>query len=91
MSAWYVFSSLGFYPVAGSDVYQIGAPLFKKASLRLGENQLEIQTENYSPKNKYVQKVWLNGQLLNRWWFKHDEIVNGGTLLFEMGANPPSK
>ena len=88
LSAWYVFSSLGFYPVAGSDVYQIGVPLFEKSTLFLGENQLEIQTKNYSPKNKYVQKVWLNGQLLNRWWFKHNEIVNGGTLLFEMGENP---
>ncbi len=91
LSAWYVFSSLGFYPVAGSDIYQIGAPLFEKATIQLGENQLEIQTKNYSPKNKYVQKVWLNGKPLDCWWFKHNEIVNGGTLLFEMSENPATK
>jgi predicted alpha-1,2-mannosidase len=90
LSAWYVFSSLGFYPVAGSDVYQIGAPLFEKATIQLGENQLQLQTKNFSPENIYVQKVWLNGVLLNRWWLKHEEIVNGGTLLFEMKNNPVS-
>ncbi len=91
LSAWYVFSSLGFYPVAGSDVYQIGSPLFEKATIKLGENQLEIQTKNFSPKNKYVKKVWLNGVELDRWWFKHEEIVNGGTLLFEMTENSTVK
>ena len=43
------------------------------------------QFKIFSPHNKYVKKVWLNGVLLGRWWFKHNEIVNGGTLLFEMG------
>jgi putative alpha-1,2-mannosidase len=91
LSAWYVFSSLGFYPVAGSDVYQIGAPLFEKATIKVGENDLKIEAKNYSPGNKYVQKVWLNGQLLDRWWFKHAEIVEGGILLFEMSENPNLK
>jgi predicted alpha-1,2-mannosidase len=91
LSAWYVFSSLGFYPVAGSDIYLIGAPLFEKATIQLGENQLKIQTKNYSPKNKYAHKIWLNGKPLDRWWFKHNEIALGGTLLFEMGENPPTK
>jgi len=85
LSAWYIFSSLGFYPVAGSDVYQIGAPLFKKAEMKIGDKTLTITADNFSPENQYVQKVWLNGKLLNRWWFKHDEIANGGTLRFEMG------
>lgn len=88
LSAWYVFSSLGLYPVAGSDVYQIGAPLFEKATIQLGENQLQLQTKNFSPENIYVQKVWLNGVLLNRWLLKHDEIANGGTLLFGMSDDP---
>jgi len=91
LSAWYIFSSLGFYPVAGSDIYQIGAPLFEKATIKLVENQLEIKTKNFSPKNKYVAKVWLNGIELDRWWFKHEEIVNGGTLLFEMAENSTVK
>ena len=88
LSSWYVFSSLGFYPVAGSDVYQIGAPLFEKMEINLGENQLIIIADNYSPNNKYVNKVWLNGELLNRSWFKHSEIVNGGELRFEMSNKP---
>ncbi len=91
LSAWYVFSSLGFYPVAGSDVYQIGVPLFEKATIKLGENELKIVTKNFSSKNKYVQKVWLNGKPLNRWWFKHEEIARGGILIFEMTENPSLK
>ncbi|NOR74554.1 MAG: hypothetical protein GQ525_05295 [Draconibacterium sp.] len=88
LSSWYVFSSLGFYPVAGSDIYQIGAPLFQNAEIKLGEKKLVISTDNYSPKNKYVHKVWLNGELLNRTWFKHSEIANGGELRFEMSGVP---
>jgi predicted alpha-1,2-mannosidase len=90
LSAWYIFSSLGFYPVAGSDVYQIGAPLFERATIKLGENELKIEAKNFAPENKFVQKVWLNGVLLDRWWLKHDEIMNGGTILFEMVKNPVS-
>lgn len=88
LSAWYVFSSLGFYPVAGSDIYQIGAPIFQNSELRLGEKKFQIITENYSPENKYVQKIWLNGELLNRYWLNHSEIISGGTLRFEMGPEP---
>jgi predicted alpha-1,2-mannosidase len=86
LSAWYVLSALGFYPVAGSDVYQIGAPLFEKAEIQMGDKRLTIVANHYSPENKYVQSVQLNGQQLDRWWFKHDEIAEGGTLVFEMSA-----
>ena len=85
LSAWYIFSALGFYPVAGSDKYQIGTPLFKKAEVKVGDNQLTIVANNYSPENIYVQKVWLNDSLLDRTWFEHAEIKNGGVLMFEMG------
>jgi putative alpha-1,2-mannosidase len=91
LSAWYVFSSLGFYPVAGSDVYQIGSPLFKDATLKFGEKELKIETKNYAPENKFVQKVWLNGQMLDRWWLKHSEISEGGILVFEMSEKPQTK
>jgi len=90
LSSWYVFSALGFYPVAGSDVYQIGAPLFKKAELKIGDKLLTIIADNYSPKNKYVRIVWLNGVLLDRFWFKHAEIALGGELRFEMSSKPNS-
>jgi len=84
LSAWYVFSSLGFYPIAGSDIYQLGAPLFKNVEIDLGGKTLSIIAENYSPSNMYVSQVFLNGTLLNRRWIKHSEIVNGGTIRFIM-------
>ena len=88
LSAWYIFSSLGFYPVAGSDIYQIGAPLFRKAEIKAGDNVLTIVAENYAPGNKYVRKVWLNDIPLDRFWFKHSEITDGGILRFEMSDTP---
>lgn len=90
LSAWYVFSALGFYPVAGSDVYQIGTPLFEKAEIKMGENVLTLVTDNYAPRNKYISKIWLNEVPLNRFWLKHSEITAGGTLRFEMSDQPVS-
>lgn len=88
LSSWYIFSSLGFYPIAGSDIYQIGAPLFRRAEVKMGENSLLIETTNYAPENLYVQKIWLNDTLLNRHWIRHEEIAGGGVLRFEMAATP---
>jgi len=88
LSAWYVFSALGFYPVAGSDVYQIGTPLFKKAEIKMGEKTLTIVADNYAPGNKYISKIWLNEEPLDRFWFRHSEIASGGTLRFEMSDKP---
>jgi len=86
LSAWYIFSSLGFYPMAGSDLYQLGAPLFREAEVKVGENILRIETENYAPENRYVKKIWLNDTILHRSWIRHSEIANGGVLRFEMEA-----
>jgi predicted alpha-1,2-mannosidase len=88
LSAWYIFSALGFYPVAGSDIYQIGAPLFEKAEMMIGDKTLTIIADNYSPENIYVKKVTLNGNILDRWWFRHSEIAQGGVLRFEMSKDP---
>ncbi len=90
MSAWYLFSSLGFYPFCpGTDKYELGAPLFKSASISLpGGKLLEIDAPNLSPKNIYVKRVVLNGKTLNRHWITHEEIMQGGTLLFETTARP---
>jgi predicted alpha-1,2-mannosidase len=88
LSAWYIFSSLGFYPVAGSDIYQIGAPLFRKAEIRTGDKLFTIIADNYAPRNKYVRRIWLNDVPLKRYWLKHSEIINGGTLRFEMSDSP---
>lgn len=88
LSAWYVFSALGFYPIAGTDIYQIGSPLFKKAELNVGNNLLTIIAENHSTENIFVQKVWLNDSLLDRTWFKHSEITEGAVIRFEMNDKP---
>lgn len=88
LSAWYIFSSLGFYPIAGSDIYQLGSPLFKSAKIKLGENQLTIIADNYSPSNIYMKQVFLNNELLKRTWIKHSEISDGGTLRFVMSESP---
>ncbi|MCK0189773.1 GH92 family glycosyl hydrolase [Arenibacter sp. F20364] len=91
LSAWYIFSSLGFYPIAGTDIYQLGAPLFKSATLNIGEDQLVIKTENYAPEHIYVKKILLNNRSLNRTWIQHKEIANGGEIIFIMAKEPQEK
>jgi len=88
LSAWYVFSSLGLYPVAGSDRYELGAPLFEKAEVNLGKEQLTIVAENFRPEHAFVEKVWLNDTPLDRTWITHREIQHGGTLRFKMSPVP---
>ncbi|OKL40335.1 GH92 family glycosyl hydrolase [Pontibacter flavimaris] len=93
MSAWYLFSALGFYPVApGSEQYAIGSPAVKEASIHLENGKtFTIRTKNQSDKNVYVQKMELNGKPLNRSYLTHTELVNGGELTFYMGARPNKK
>ncbi|MCK5822110.1 MAG: glycoside hydrolase family 92 protein, partial [Bacteroidales bacterium] len=88
LSAWYIFSSMGFYPIAGSDIYQLGAPLFKTAEVNINGKILMIQAENYAPENIYVDNIWLNDTVLNRSWIRHSEIAEGGVLRFQMAAKP---
>lgn len=86
MSAWYIFTTLGFYPVApGSGQYSLGSPAIDNAVLQLENgNTLEIQAVNQSDKNVYVKKVLLNDKPLNRLYITYDEIMNGGKLVFYM-------
>lgn len=87
MSAWYVMSSLGFYPVCpGSNQYVIGYPLFKKAVVRL-ENGKEITILKDSEK-PYIQSVKLNNKPLTRSYITYEEISNGATIEFVMGDAP---
>jgi predicted alpha-1,2-mannosidase len=90
MSAWYIFSALGFYPVCpGSDQYALGSPLVKEASIRLENGKsFSVKTVNQSEGNVYVKKVELNGSLLNRLFIHHNEIMNGGELTFYMSESP---
>ncbi|MCC6145111.1 MAG: glycoside hydrolase family 92 protein, partial [Candidatus Hydrogenedentes bacterium] len=90
LSAWYVFSALGFYPIAGTTRYEIGSPLFESAELRMGGKTLRIVAENYAPEHPYVQQVTINGTALDTWWFDHSQIAGGGELHFVMSATPPA-
>lgn len=91
-SAWYVFSSLGFYPVCpGSGEYVIGSPLFDKATLKLENgNTLILEAHNNSDINKYIDEISLNGELIDRNYFTHSELMKGGVIQFKM-SNMPNK
>ncbi|MBT3871385.1 MAG: glycoside hydrolase family 92 protein [Flavobacteriaceae bacterium] len=90
MSAWYVLSSLGFYPVTpGANQYIIGSPLFEKATLNLeNKKQFTIQAENISDSAIYIEKAFLNDIELNRTFITHNEIIAGGILKFYMTDAP---
>lgn len=90
MSAWYIFSSLGFYPFNPADQnYVIGSPLFDEAVINLGnEKSFTIKAKNLSDKNIYIQSATLNGKELTKSFITHKEIINGGTLEFIMGDKP---
>ena len=90
MSSWYIFSALGFYPVNPSDgMYFFGRPIFDKAVLKLPENKkFEIYVNNNSLQSKYIQSVELNGQPYSKLYISHKDIIDGGTLVFNMGEQP---
>jgi len=89
-SAWYVFSSMGFYPVCpGTDEYVLGSPLFNKITLTLENgNEFVIDATNNSKENVYVNDVVLNGESYNKNFLKHATIQNGGELVFDMASQP---
>jgi len=90
MSAFVVFSSMGFYPVTpGLPIYTIGSPVFSRVTINLQNGkQFTMIANNCSVVNKYIQSAKMNGQVLNTPWFTHEQLVNGGTLELEMGPKP---
>lgn len=90
MSAWYLFSVMGFYPVTpGSNEFVIGAPQYPSIDVRLGNgNVLFIKAENLSEENKYVQAVYLNGEKLMKPFLNYFDLMEGGELRFVMGNQP---
>jgi predicted alpha-1,2-mannosidase len=90
MSAWYVFSAMGFYPVNPAELkYQFGSPLVQEARIEFAPGKYFIMKAPLaSVANKYIQEVKLNGVKLNRSYISHQEIIDGGTLEFTMGATP---
>jgi len=87
LSAWYIFSALGFYPWPGSTRYYVGTPAFDRAVVHLAGGDLTI-TASDRDLGHYIQGVTLGGVPLNVPWFDHADIVDGGTLHFELGAEP---
>jgi predicted alpha-1,2-mannosidase len=90
MSAWYVFSAMGFYPVAPGDLsYAIGAPQLPEISLKLANGKrFTVKAYQLSKANKYIKAVSLNGVPLTRSYISHQDIINGGLLQFEMTDKP---
>ena len=88
MSAWYVFSAMGFYPFdpCGGE-YVLGAPQVPRATLRLADGKtFTVVAKGLSKANKYVKSVSLNGRLISDWKLRHADIVKGGELVFEMAS-----
>ena len=87
MSAFVVFSSMGFYPVTpGSPTYNIGSPVFNNIKIKLSNgNIFEIEAQKASDDNKYIQSATLNGIKWDKPWFNHSDITNGGKLVLVMG------
>jgi len=88
MSAWYIFSALGFYPVTpGSPYYALGSPLVKEAKLHFANGTvLNVKANHQGSEHVYVKKVTLNGRVLKEPRIHHKDIKNGGNLIFEMSS-----
>ncbi len=90
MSAWYVLSAMGFYPVTpGTNDYMLGTPLFKQVTINQENGKtFTINAPGVSSRNFYVQQATLNGRQHGMAWITHDDVMNGGNLSFMMGATP---
>lgn len=89
MSAWYIMSSMGFYEAEpASGRYWFGSPLFNDVKINLPDGTFHIVAENNSAENKYIQRVWLNGEPYDKGWISHSDIKAGSELKFEMGSTP---
>ncbi|HKK45283.1 MAG TPA: glycoside hydrolase family 92 protein, partial [Balneolaceae bacterium] len=90
MSAWYVFSALGFYPVnPANGVYEIGSPSFKKATINLENGKkFTVEARNVSDKNMYIQSATFDGDPYNKSYITYQDIKKGGVLVFQMGPKP---
>lgn len=90
MSAWYVFSAMGFYPVnPANGVYAIGSPLLESATIKLPAGKtFTVRAKKSSPEDIYIQSAKLNGKQYDRTYITHDDLMKGGSIEFEMGSKP---
>jgi putative alpha-1,2-mannosidase len=93
MSAWYIFSAMGFYPVnPASGVYAIGSPQFNDVVIQLSDNKIfRIKTKGVSAQNIYIQSATLNGNPYSHAYITQKDLIKGGTLVFFMGPKPNKK
>ena len=93
MTAFVVFSSMGFYPVTpGLPIYNIGSPVFEEVKIKLNNGKtFTLIAHNYAKGNKYIQSAKLNGQPLNKPWFTHADLLSGATIELNMGPLPNKK
>lgn len=89
ISSWYIFSSLGFYPLAGTDKYWVGSPNVDSATINLGNGKtLTVKATNQGDENVYVSSVTLNGKELKGPYVTHQQLMSGGELCFNMSSSP---
>jgi len=90
MSAWYVMSALGFYPVnPANGQYIFGSPVINEATIKVaGDKKFHVVVKNNGPKNKYINGMTLNGVTHNKTYISHEAIVKGGELVITMGSKP---
>jgi predicted alpha-1,2-mannosidase len=97
MSAWFVMSSMGLFQTDGgcrvNPIYELGSPLYRKIVIHLskkhyGANTFTIEARNASRTHRYIQSAKLNGKPLNQWWIRQKDIIKGGKLEIELGADP---
>lgn len=97
MGSWYVMSAMGLFEMDGGasvdPVYELSGPIFEKITILLDQDYYEgkefiIEAKNSSSKNRYIQSATLNGKALDKFWFKHSELIKGGKLVLEMGDEP---
>ncbi len=93
MSAWYVFSAMGFYPVCpGSDQYVLGSPNAEEITVHLENgNTLTVKVQNFNPKNVYLKSLKINGQPYKSFFINHDDVMKGGEWVFEMSSKPAKR
>jgi len=89
MSSWFMFSSMGFFPNAGQDIYYLVGSSFKKVTLTMGNGKtINISAPNTSPENIYIKSVTINGKKWNKPWIQHKDIQDGATIVFDMSNTP---
>ena len=90
MSAWYVYASLGFYPVnPANGIYYFGSPSLNEATINLPDGKtFKMIAENNNEENIYIQSITLNGKAYTEHFIRHQDIMKGGELRFVIGSQP---